>query len=223
MSSVRVTLAAGIALTLIVGAIVLTRSPPQVLLNTNVQTKYGLAITQGEVTICQGDETLPAGVTAIRFWSVAFLGSNVELAVYRGPQMLTQGHHDPAWAGQTVTVPVSPLSYATSGVRVCAAFAPNSQLIQFFGTPTGERNTARFLNGDQITPEAPPSGGSLRGRLRIEYLGPGHRSWWSRALTVATNMGFGHFIGGKSVALLTILLVAAMAIFTVRLTLREQP
>lgn len=209
---------------LLVLAVVLTRSPPRVVRNSSVQTKYGLGFTQSEVTVCQGNEDLPAGVTAIRFWAVAFLGSHVQLAVYRGAQMLTEGRHGPDWVGQTVTVPVTPLSQATSGVRVCVAFAPNSELIQFFGTPAGPRTAARFFRGNQIASEAPPTGsGSLRGKLRIEYLGPSHRSWWSRVLAVATNMGFGHFIGGKSVALLATLLFAAMTILTVRLTLGEQP
>jgi hypothetical protein len=36
-------------------------------------------------------------------------------------------------------------------------------------------------------------------------------------------MGLGHFIGGKAVALLAAVLMAAVAALALRLTLREQP
>lgn len=224
MSSVRVTLAAGIALTLVVAAVVLAGSQPRVLRTTGHDNRYGLALTQSNVTVCQGNEVLPAGVTEIRFAAVAFLGTGVKLAVYQDGHMLTEGSHNPDWAGQSVTVPVTPLNHVASGVQTCAAFGPNSELLQFFGRPASGRTAARYFVGDQLPPEGSAAGGgSLKGRLRIDYLAPSRRSWWSGALSVATNMGFGHFIGGKSVALLTVLLVAAMAILAVRLTLREQP
>jgi hypothetical protein len=63
----------------------------------------------------------------------------------------------------------------------------------------------------------------LRGRVQIEYLAPGSGSWWTRIGSVATHMGFGHFINGDAVALLALALMAAVGVLTVRLALREQP
>lgn len=225
MSHVKVTLVAGIALILIVGALVLRGSPPRVLRTVGAGAKSSLGVTQGELTLCQGNEVLPAGVTAIRVSIVAFLGSNMQVAVSRNGRLLTEGSHNPDWSGSSVTVPVKPLSHSTSGAVVCVAFAPNSELLQVFGNPTGPRNAAVFFKGNVLTRQGPRAQGSalLRGRLSYTYLGAGHESWWSQALSIATRMGFGHFIGGKSIALLAALLVAAMAFLTVRLTLREQP
>jgi hypothetical protein len=224
MSNVKVTLAIGIALVLVMGAVVLTRSPPRLLLASATPPRASLGVTQSELTICQGNEVLPAGVTAIRTSIVAFLGSNMQIAAYHNGQRITQGSRNPAWAGSSVTVPVTALDHTTSDVRICVAFVPNSELLQIFGAPTNRRNAAMFFKGNQLTQQGPPGEGALlRGRLSLEYFGPGRKTWWSQALTVATNMGFGHFIGGKWVASLAALLVAAVGVLAVRITLREQP
>ncbi len=225
MSHVKVTLIAGIALVLLVGALVLRGSPPRVLRTSGPAARSSLGVTQSELTVCQGNEVLPAGATAVRVSIVAFLGSNMQVAALHQGRLLTTGSHNPDWSGSTVTVPIKPLDHSTSNVVVCVAFAPNSELLQLFGTPASSRNSAIFFKGNAIATSRAQwqANGTLRGRLSLAYLGPGHRSWWSQATSVATRMGFGHFIGGKSIALLAALLVAAMAFLTVRLTLREQP
>jgi hypothetical protein len=225
MSSVKVTLAIGTALTLVVGAIVLTHSPPRVLRASANTARFSLGVTQTELTICQGNEILPAGVTAIRVSIVAFIGSNLQVTAFHDGRVITEGSRSPDWSGSTATIPVKAVDQATSNVKLCVAFVPNSELLQIFGEPAGARETAVVLKGRHLTPKVPTGVPTkpLKGRLSIDYLGPGRESWFSRALSVATHMGFGHFIGGKWVALLAALLMAATGVLAVRLTLREQP
>jgi hypothetical protein len=224
MSSVRVTLAIGIALTVAVGAYVLTRSPPRVVRSNGSGALGSLGVTQGEFSICQGNEVLPAGVSAIRFSLIAFLGSNLQVAVYHDGQLIAEGTHNPDWSGTSPTVRITPVDRTTSNAELCVSFIPNSELLQIFGLQAPARDAAVAFQDKQITPR-PPSGSStpLRGKLFVSYLGPGRGSWWSRAGSVITRMGLGHFIGGKWVALLAALLMATVGVLTVRLTLREQP
>jgi hypothetical protein len=225
MSNVKVTLAIGIALTIVVGAFVLTRSPPRVVRVNGAVATYSLGVTQSELTICQGNEVLPAGVSAIRVSIVAFLGSNLQVAFYRNGRIITEGSRNPDWSGTSATVPIKPLNHTISHVKLCIAFAPNSELLQIFGGPaSGHGAAAVFQHQKRLTSTAPVSGGeSLRGRLSIVDLTAGRQSWWSRASSVANHMGLGHFIVGKWVALLTGALMAAVGILAIRLTLREQP
>jgi hypothetical protein len=225
MSNVKVTLAIGIALTIAVGAFTLTHSPPRVVRINESRAIGSLGVTQSELAICQGNETLPAGVTAIRFSIVAFFGSNLQVVAYHNGRIVTEGSRGPDWSGTSATVPVKALNHATSHVNLCVAFTPNTQLLQLFGRPASARNTGVvFQSKKRLTATLPRTTlASLHGRLLVTYLASGRGSWWSRVATVATHMGLGHFISGKWVALLAAILMAAVSILTVRLTLREQP
>ena len=131
----------------------------------------------------------------------------------------------PEEEGQGLTVRVKPLDHATSQVKLCIAFEPNSQLLQLFGRPASPRNTALAYRSKTKLTATAPSGqaAALNGRLRVAYLAAGRGSWWGRVSSVATDMGLGHFISGKWVALLAAALMAAVAALALRLTLREQP
>jgi len=224
MSNVKVTLAIGIALTIAVGAVVLTRSPPRVVRVNGTGPVGSLGVTQGELSICQANEVLPAGVSAIRISIVAFLGANLQAAAYHDGRIITAGRRNPDWSGTSATIPVKPVDRTTSHVTLCIAFAPNSELLQIFGLRESARNAASAFQSPRLSSRVPSGRKTLlRGRLQVTYLASGQHSWWSRASSVATRMGLGHFIGGKWVALLAALLMASVGILTVRLTLREQP
>jgi hypothetical protein len=225
MSNVKVTLAIGIALIIAGGVLVLTQSPPRVARINGSGQLDSLGVTQGELSICQANEVLPANVSAIRVSLVAFLGAKLQAAIYHNGRIITEGSRNPDWSGTSPTIPVKPLAQATSHVELCVAFAPNSQLIQIFGLAVPAENAAAVAFQNPALSRHPPAGLStlLRGKLQVTYLAAGRRSWWSRALSVATHMGLGHFIGGKWVALLAALLMATVTVLTVRLTLREQP
>jgi hypothetical protein len=227
MRKVTVTLVASLALMIAAVALVLTGSPPRIARANGPLASSSLGVTQSELTICQPNETLPAGVSAIRVSIVAFLGSNMQVVVLDNGKIVTKGSRNPAWSGSTATIPVKPLDHAVTNAKVCFAFVPNSELLQIFGTQITRanlRNAAVVFKSNPRAPGVPSGEGQLlQGRLQVDYLAPGRGSWWSRIGSVATHMGFGHFISGSWVALLTAALMAATGLLTVRLALREQP
>jgi hypothetical protein len=223
MSYVKVTLAVGIALTIAVGAVTLTHSPPRVVRVNEAEANVSLGVTQSEPAVCQANEVLPAGVSAIRLSIDAFFGAKVHLIAYHGSQIVTEGTRAPTWTGTSVTVPVKPVSHTTSHVELCFALAPNDQLVIIPGHAVPPRDAATALRSSRLAPNVPRSEElTLKGRVLVEYLTAGKGSWWSRARSVARHMGIGHFISGPWVALLAAALMAAVGILTVALTLREQ-
>lgn len=227
MSKFKVTLAASLVVMIAAIALVLTAAPPRVARANGPIASQGLGVTQNELTLCQSGETLPAGVTAIRVSIVAFIGSNMQVVLLHNGKVLTRGSRNPAWSGSTATIPIKPVAQTVSNVETCFAWVPNSELLQIFGTPVTrahQNSAAMIFKNNARNPGVPIGEGQLlRGRVQIEYLAPGSGSWWTRIGSVATHMGFGHFISGDAVALLALALMAAVGILTVRLALREQP
>jgi hypothetical protein len=229
MRNVKVTLAAGIALTIAGLAVVLTRSPPRVVHASAPRPNAIVGVDYGEAALCQIGETLPAGVTAIRLAAFAFFGLNVRVVAYRGSQVLTEGSRGPDWTGGSVTVPVEPLDRTTSDVRLCFVFAPNQERILILGWRHPPRETVvaslvgAFAPPTSAGAPAPREAIPLRGRVVVQYLAAGHGSWWSRVLSVARRMGIGHVLSGTWLAGLVAALVAAVGVLSVRLALRELP
>jgi hypothetical protein len=229
MRNVKVTLAAGIAITIAVLAVVLTRSPPRVVHASSPPDNSIIGVNYGQAALCQTGETLPAGVGAIRLSVVAFFGSNIRVVAYRGSRILTEGRRGPNWTGASVTVPVEPVDRTTSHVRLCFAFAPNQERIVILGRPTPTREAVVASRVSTLAPRTPaealePSQAiPLKGRVVVEYLAAGRSSWWSRVLSVARRMGIGHALSGTWLALLAAALMAAVGVLAVRLTLRELP
>jgi hypothetical protein len=228
MRSVKITVAAGLALIAAIGAFTLTRSPPRVVRvgvpgGENGGTKL-LAEVQNKVAICQAGEALPAGVSAIRLSLWGFYGAHVHVRVYSGSQLLTSGQRGPDWTSDTVTVPVKPLSRTTANVSLCFAIGPNSQPIDLLGVNTPAPASDVVASNDTPTPAAAASEQALLGgRVGVEYLASGEGSWWSRILPVARRLGLGRSYSGTWIALLLAALMAAVAALAVRLTLRELP
>ncbi len=206
---VKATLGVGIALIAIVGAYTLTRSPPRVV-RTSSPAQAEVATTISDISFCQAGETLPAGVSGIRLAIWAFFGANIHVAVFSGARTLTAGRRGPDWTGSTVTVPVTPLRQAVSPVKVCVDVGPNSEVLYLMGSEAPRSLAAVTSTGEE-----------LAGRLGIEYLAAGDRSWWSRILEVARHMGLGHALTGTWVVLLIAALMAAAGGLAIRVALRE--
>jgi hypothetical protein len=220
--NVTITLAVGLALIAMVTAVVLTRAPPRVVGVNGPAATVRLGVTTADSTICQADETLPRGVSAIRLAVVAFFGANVHVTAYDGSRVLTEGGRGPDWTGASVTVPVNVVSRAVSGVTLCLALGPNSEPLIVTGNATPAQDAALVLRGRTPTPAIRANAAeALKGRISVEYLAAGDRSWWSRALSVARHLGLGHFVSGTWIALLVAALMAAVGVLAVRLTLRE--
>jgi hypothetical protein len=224
MSNVKVTLAVGMALTIAAVAFALTRSPARVVRVNESEANTSLGVTQAEPAVCQANEVLPRGVSAIRLSIDAFFGSTVHLIAYDGSRVLTEGRRAPTWTGTSVTVPVKPVAHRTSHVKLCFALAPNDQLVIIPGRLTPPREAAVAMRSNKLAPRVARSAElPLKGRVLVEYLAPGHGSWFSRVRAVARAMGIGHFVSGAWVALLAAVLMAAVSVLTVRVALREQP
>jgi hypothetical protein len=221
VGNVKVTLAVGIALTVVVGAVTLTRSPPRVL-RVGVPARSVVAFTTHDATVCQANEVLPSEVSDIRLSLVAFYGSSLRLMAFRGSRVLTEGTRGPDWTGKSVTVPVEPVDRTTSQVRLCFALAPNSEPVRLAGVPTPASDAAVVVKG-MPTSTVGSVGRPLGGRVGVEYLAAGRGSWWSRALAVARHIGIGHTFGGTWIALLIAALMAAVSALAVGLALRELP
>jgi hypothetical protein len=223
MRKAKLTLAAGIALIGAVGAWTFTGSPPRVVSVSGRPANTTLGYTIGNAAICQGNETLPGGVSAVRLSMIAFIGSNVRVIAYNGSRALTEGRHGPTWMGTSVTVPVEPVDRTTSDVTLCLALGPTSERVEFPGRRTSARAAALTWRTRRTpTPALAASEGEpLPGRMGVEYLASGRSSWWSLALSVARHMGIGHFVRGTWVALLVVALMAGVGLLALALTLRE--
>jgi hypothetical protein len=202
-----VTLGVGVMLLLALTAFVLTRAPPRVVRVGEPNTGTGLLIA-GDAEVCQANETLPAGVSAIRLSLLTYFGPAVRVKLSAGPSVLAHGARGPGWSGTAVTVPVSPRRRAVAHVRLCVNVAPNSELIGFTGVRASARRAA-VLNGEPMNV-----------RLGVEYLAAGRGSWWTRILAVARHIGIGHALSGTWVALLIAALVAGVGGLAARLLLR---
>jgi hypothetical protein len=212
MRSVRVALVAGLALTAVAIGVTLTGSPTTLISTNRVPINALLADGNNpseSKKVCQANEVLPQGTSAIRTWVEDIVGPKVTVEALSGTRILTSGTRPPGWIGGTVTVPVTPVRRTTSHVEVC-----------FTLNPTYE-NTSMF--GDSAPPaiRAIAGGQSLPGRLRIEYLKPDRRSWSSLALPVVRRMGLGRAPSGIAVVLLIAAFMTAMLILVSRVILRE--
>lgn len=203
------TLGVGVALLAIVGAFTLKQSPPRVV-RVGSPAEGPVAQTIGDFDACQTGEALPAGVSAIRVAMWAFFGARIHVAVSSGSRVLTEGTRGPDWTGSTVTVPVTPLHRSVSGAKVCVHIGPNSQPLYLSGVEAPPASAAKSATGEP-----------LPGRLGIEYLAPGHSSWWSRIRQVSRRMGLGHALTGTWVVLLIFALMAAVGGLSMRAVLRE--
>jgi hypothetical protein len=184
-----------------------------------------IARTTGDIAICQTNETLPAGVSAVRLSMRAFYGARVHLIAYSGSRALTEGRRAPDWTGQSVTVPVKAVDRTISPVRLCFSLGPNSEPVAILGalTPAREAAVAFKSNGISTPGAAAGAGLALEGKVGVEYLAPGRGSWWSRIPSVAVHMGLGRAFGGTWIVFLAAALTAAVGVLAVRLALRELP
>jgi hypothetical protein len=92
---------------------------------------------------------------------------------------------------------------------ICFALARSAGVARLDGQATPRSLAARDQHGRP-----------LPGRVRIEYLAPGH-SWWSLAASVARRMGLGRAGSGIWIVVVAIALMVVVALLTARLALWE--
>jgi hypothetical protein len=226
MLKARTALGAGLAVVAIALALVLSSSPPAVTRSgAPVISSYNLGRSKEPSRICQAGEVLPRDTSAIRVWLEAVIGPRVEVQAISHGRVIARGTRGPGWTSGSVTVPISPRPRQASPVTVCTSFAKPSEPVGPVGVSTGAKVAATDRQGplghagkDRA---ASYREGPMSGRVVIEYLQPGKRSWWSLARTVARHMGLGHAGSGPLIPLLALALMLALAGVTTGLVLRE--
>jgi len=203
MRSVRIALAAGLAVTAVALGIVLSRSPLAVAGSNGVPANLAVAHFGTSQTSCQAGGTLPQGTTAIRVSLSANIGPQVNLEVLSGATIVTTGERDAGWGvDETVTVPVRRVATTVGDARVCVTTGPVVEPLQINGT------RERTPDGEVVL-------------LRMEYLHPGSASWLSLIPSVARRMGLAHAPAGTWVAYMLVVLMAIVAGVASRLVMRE--
>jgi hypothetical protein len=211
MRSVRTALAAGLALIVAAGVLVLSQAPVKVLASNLTQLRTELAVSNSHSSACQGDERLARDTSAIRISLGAFTGPPVDVKVLFGGRVITAGQRGSGWDGQVVTIPVKPLSRSYSPVRICFAFPlAGGENVQLLGSRSAPAVAARAASGE-----------ALAGRVLIEDLGGGSSAWFALLPSVAKNMGFGRAWSGTWVVFLVAISMLAVTALASRLILRE--
>jgi len=197
MRGARVALAAGLALTAIAVAIVLSHSPV-VLTGTNGIEPLPTPLTSvdGGASGCQANEVLPARSSAIRLSLGTSAGPRVAVTVLSGKTVITHGEGVPGWLGYVVTIPIKPLNHPVYDTTVCFAFTGAHERVLLMGVRTPTRIAATS------------GAGTLPGRIAIEYLRRGSSSWWSLALSTSRRLGLGRAWAGTWIVLLVAALMA---------------
>jgi hypothetical protein len=206
---VKITLGVGVAVLVALGVVTLSHAPPRVV-RVGQSQNVEVGRVDAAVEICQAEEMLPAGVSAIRLSVAAYFGSRIRVEVSSGSRLLTGGKRGADWTSKSVTVPVTPINHSMSNVRLCLGIGPNQEHIYVFGAPAPQRESAVLS-----------SGRPLGHRIGVEYLAAGRASWWSRLLTVARHMGLGRALPGTWVVLLIAALLATVGSLSLWLTVRE--
>lgn len=210
MRSVKVALVAGLASLAAALVLTLSASPMRVASTNRVPgTETPIASTRAGATYCQAHEVLPGGSSAIRVWLDAAAGPRVEVTVSSGSRVLASGARGSDWIGSSVTIPVKPLARTVVGTTVCVSFHLHDETIIVQGKAAPAAVAAH--EGHR----------ALAGRMLIEYLRPGARSWLSQATEVARRLGLGRAAAGTWVALVAFALLVAAVVLASRLLLRE--
>ena len=144
--------------------------------------------------------TIPHGTSAIRVSLSANVGPRVSIRVLEGSRVLAQGERPGGWgATETVTVPVTHVASAIHDATLCTTIATPIEYLQINGTPS-------------------PDGSVL---LRLEYLRPGPRSWFSLAPTISHELGLGHAFPGTWIVFALLALMLAAIALVARVLLEE--
>ncbi|HEY3827706.1 MAG TPA: hypothetical protein VGL57_00790 [Solirubrobacteraceae bacterium] len=178
-------------------AVTLSGSPAIVAGSNSVQAAETFESTTGYFAGCQGNEFLPRDASAIRLSLDSALGPRVKVRVLKDKRLITSGERGAGWTAADVTIPLRPLAHAVSGVEVCFQFLAANETVGLTGEPVaGGKQSKREL-----------------GLLKVEYLQPGHSSWWSLASEVTGHMAFGHaWNGAWLIPFLAIAMGAVLAI-----------
>jgi hypothetical protein len=197
-----ITLAAGLLVIAAALLAVLLQAPRKVTGSNEIATVGELVSFRPQMTLCQGDELLPASTEAVRLSVAAYIGPAISITVSHGGQTLAVGSRGRGWVSSSLTLALRPALKAPSEVTFCLRRDHTRLVAGVLGNATSVARAA--------TVNATP----LAGRMRVEYLAAGDKSWLSLAHHVARRMGLGHDSpsGGWIVVPLAVLMLSALAL-----------
>jgi hypothetical protein len=134
----------------------------------------------------------------------------VTVKLLSGNRVLADGVRGTGWIGESPTVPLSPVRQRATDVKLCFTIG---QRIEGVGLDGVRARTATVVNTK--------TGQSLLGRMRIEFLRSGARSWLSLSSSVARRAGLGHWPAGTWTIPVVMAMVAAVVLGASWLTVRE--
>lgn len=193
MTRARIVLAVGLALIALLLGATLSGSPLVIVSSSVRSAEDPIAYTESGAPICQGEETVAAGVSALHiFLEADSMGSAVSVKVLSAGHLVTQGSVNPGWRGVGVTVPVNRVQHTVSHATVCVLTGPDPE--------------HHLVRGERASPASSATRGGvpLPGRMEIEYLAHDQRSWWSLITPIARRMSLGRATGGMWGALLSV-------------------
>ncbi len=205
---IKVALGAGLTLIAIAFAVTLSHAPASTV-KQSVPPENKLVSTVFDASACQSGETLPRDTSAIRLGLFADDSPVVSVQVYSGLQRIAAGQLGRGWEGEGATVPVNEIPHAVSPVKVCFELRHVIGEIHMLGVASSK--------AEATVSEGKP----LSGRISIEYLQHGHRSWWSLATSVMRRMGLGHAASGAWDALFVIVLTGTVLTLASWLVVKE--
>ena len=183
-SRVAYTLLAGF---LAIGAVLvatLTKAPAEALSSNGVTVIGDFGSFEGKAVVCQASERIPASTAAIRVSLIANIGPAVSVVLVSGNRIVARGERGPGWASGSLTLPLHPTVGRAIDAEICLTRNPVAIPVGLFGNLAPRALAARS------------DGEPLPGRMRVEYLVPGRRSWYSLGRHVARRLGLGHVPSG---------------------------
>jgi hypothetical protein len=198
---VMTTLVIGLAVIAALLARALLETPQMVIASNSVTVTGELAHFPARAVVCQAGEILPASTTALRMSLIAYVGPAVSVTVSHDDHVIARGHQEAGWVSGSLTLQLHPQIARATSVDICLTRDPVAIPLGLFGSSSIRRLAAR-VNGQPLS-----------GRMRIEYLKRGPRSWLSLARHVVRRMGLGHFpSGGWIVIPFTAIMIANLGL-----------
>ena len=193
-------------------AAVIGESPATVIAQNDAagtETELG-ATSRGGADLCQQNEQLPRGTVAVRVSLYALPGPRMEIRALSGTQTVTFGERASGWSGASVTIPIAEVRHTISPVTICLTSNEHGEAMPVLGARSPPSTAAYYGHGHR-----------LAGRMRLVYLGHGHATWATLALSVARHLGRGRAWSGIWIAFLLIVLMLLALVLVSRLLLSE--
>ena len=207
MRSVKLALAAALALTAVAVGVTLTRAPLTVAGTNSVPVEAPVALTRGDASSCQTG-TVPRGTTGIRLSIASGAGPRLRVTVLAGGRVVSKGERGAGWGlTDSVVVPIGAMPRTVADARICVSLGRAPEPVPVLGTPL-RHGSPEQLGFADVT-------------LRMEYLRPGSGSWLSRASSIAYHMGLGRAASGTWIVFFALVLMIAAGALAVRLALKE--